>query len=319
MNKFRFCCIFFIIIFLLYLGYVIAPGPNNQNIKIYIDKSSKFGIAETLYQNGVIREKYIFWATAQLLRLNGPMQAGEYEFDTAISPIQIILKMQAGDVVTYQTTIPEGLTTVEIISLLKEDPNLTGDIDKIFQEGELLPSTFYFNSGYSKLDLLYKMKTAMSAVLELYWEKRDLTVPFKNQYEALILASIVEKETEHDEERPRVAAVFINRLKKGMKLQADPTTIYAITQGKYKLERSLTRKDLQINSLFNTYFIKGLPPTPICNPGIKSIIAVLQPIKTDDLYFVLNKDGKHNFSPHYLTHLKNVQEYYLSKSKTANK
>lgn len=294
----------------LFFLYLILPGPSSEERKIYIDKGSRADIAATLAQNNLIREKHVFWLGAQFFRFIGHMQSGEYLFPAYTSPLQIILKMQSGDVVRYNLVIPEGLYTSEIIKIVDTDPNLHGDITQEFSEGELFPSTYQYQYGYNKMYMLIQMKTAMAMTLRSGWDVRAEGLPFKDSYQALILASIVEKETEHDDERPKIAAVFINRIKKGMKLQADPTTIYAITQGKYALDRPLTKRDLQIESPYNTYHAYGLPPSPICNPGLKSIEAVLHPAKTDALYFVLNSDGKHSFANNYKTHHKNVRNYY---------
>lgn len=304
-----------VVLLALFFTYIILPGPNKHNKKLYFGSSSKFAIATVLEEKNIIRNKYLFWVASQLLRTMGPMQAGEYLFSEFISPIHIILKMQAGDVVEYKITIPEGLYNSEIIKIINNDPNLHGNITKNFSQGVFFPSTYYFNYGYSKMDLLTKMEKKMEEVINALWLERKKSLPFKTKQQANILASIVEKETEHDDERSRIAAVFINRLKKGMKLQADPTTIYAITRGKYKLEQELTRKDLLLNSPYNTYFAKGLPPGPICNPGYASIKAVLQPSDSNELYFVLNPDGRHNFASNYKAHLSNVRIYYRSKDK----
>ena len=169
-----------------------------------------------------------------------------------------------------------------------------------------MPETYYFAKGFDREELLLKMKNDLQSFLDTEWQKRDADIPLKNKYEVLILASIVEAEAKNDAERPIIASVYINRIEKKMRLQADPTTIYEITRGKYKMPRLLTLKDLQIKGEWNTYKKYGLPKTPICNAGKASILATLHPARTDYLYFVAKKDlSGHIFAKDFQEHLNN--------------
>ncbi|MEQ9115354.1 MAG: endolytic transglycosylase MltG [Rickettsiales bacterium] len=301
-KVFVLCAIFFFI-------YIFIPGPSNQDNKLFIQKGSRMMIADSLKNNDIIRDKYSFWVLAQLLRIFGPMQSGEYIFDARDSLFSVLKTIQLARVAEYSITFPEGLYTSEILEIILNDKNLKGLVDKTYKEGSLMPSTYHFNFGHTRSALLERMFINMSDYLNNAWLKRDKNLLLTNKQQALILASIVEKETQFDEERARVAAVFYNRLKKGMRLQSDPTTIYAITKGKYVLKQPLTKKNLKIKSAFNTYYTYGLPPQPICNPGVASILAVMHPAHTRELYFVLGSDGRHVFANKYKDHLVNVREY----------
>lgn len=291
------------------LTYLFTPGPNPIPKKIFLDKGSRMMISEQLYQNEVIREKYSFWFLSQMLRIFGPMQSGEYLFQPGEILFSVVKKIQSADVVDYSITIPEGLYISEILSIINSNDDLEGDIKLQYSEGSLMPSTYHFNYGYTRDSLIKRMNLELERFLDKSWEGREKDLPLKSKFQALILASIVEKEAMYSDEKAKIAAVFINRLNKGMKIQSDPTTIYAITNGKYSLKRPLNRKDLKIASPYNTYEVYGLPPSPICNPGKESIEAVMHPLKTKEIYFVLNETGRHSFSKSYKEHLKNVAEY----------
>ena len=189
------------------------------------------------------------------------------------------------------------------------------------KEGQLLPETYFFRKNFSRNTQIKNMKNNMSLILDEAWKNRDKNLPLKNKEELLILASIVEKETGISAERDRIAGVFINRINLGMKLQSDPTVIYAVTLGKYKLERPLSKRDLKIKSPYNTYFTYKLPPTPICNPGKKAIFATANPLETKDLYFVANGNGGHSFSRTLREHNIHVQKLrkYEREKKNAKK
>jgi UPF0755 protein len=216
----------------------------------------------------------------------------------------------SGKSVLHRITIPEGLTVRQVLDRIKQEEVLVGDINENILEGYLLPETYFFTYGDKRQMIIDRMHKNMQTTINELWEKRSDNLPFKTKEEALTLASIIEKETGIDSERKKVAAVFINRLKKGMKLQADPTTIYAVTSGKIDLNRSLSKKDLMIESPFNTYYSFGLPPHPIANPGKASIEAALNPASTKDLFFVVSIDGAgHKFSDNLTEHNNNVREY----------
>ena len=237
------------------------------------------------------------------------MKAGEYRIFAKSSPASVASVLQSGKTQIHSFTIAEGLTSDEIVKLIRARGELTGVISQIPKEGSLLPETYYFSNGDSKSSLIARMEKDMKRLTSKLWAKRITGLPFQTIKEAVILASIVEKETGKAKERAHVAAVFINRMRKGMRLQSDPTIIYGITQGKGKLGRDLNRSDLRESTLFNTYLIDGLPPTPIANPGKEALKAVLDPRKTDDLYFVANGKGGHAFSKTLAAHNKNVKKW----------
>lgn len=292
---------------------IYLPGPLQEQKSVLISRGSSYKIAKTLQENGVIRSKILFWLAAKASNISNraKMKAGEYLIDPRSSIIKIISKMQQGDVLIRKITIPEGYTTSQVIDLINKEVNLIGSINKVYKEGDFLPETYFYTYGDSKESILDKMQKSMQTSLNNLWEMRDKSLAYiNNKNEALILASIVEKEAKTDDDRYKIASALFNRLAKGIKLEADPTTIYAITLGKYYLTRPLTKKDLSIKSPYNTYFAKGLPPTPIANPGTKALRAVLNPIKTDYLYFVVaDCQGNHAFSKVFAEHSKNVSAY----------
>lgn len=208
--------------------------------------------------------------------------------------------------------IPEGITVSEIISKINGEERLVGEIIGTIPEGFLMPSTYFYSYGDQKEQIISKMRTLMSLELDKVMTRLLPNSPLKNRLDVLTLASIVEKEATLDEEKPIIAAVFINRLKKNMRLQACPTTIYAITRGQYKLTRNLTKKDLTIKSPYNTYYTPNLPPGPISCPGVKSLEAVVNPAKVNFLYFVSNGKLGHYFSSNYDDHIRYVGTYRKS-------
>jgi UPF0755 protein len=224
------------------------------------------------------------------------LKHGEYLIKPHASVREIIDVLAEGKAVQYKVTIPEGLTSQQIVERLKAEQNLTGDIAAVPPEGSLFPETYGVEKGTTRAALLDRMKEKMQQFLAAAWEKRKPGLLLKTPQEAMAFASIVEKETGRPDERDRVAAVFMNRLRKGMRLQSDPTVIYGIVGGQGALGRPLTRADLDQKSTHNTYQIDGLPPTPICNPGRSAIEATLNPAATNDLYFVADGTGGHVFS-----------------------
>jgi UPF0755 protein len=218
--------------------------------------------------------------------------------------------LSAGRTVVRKLTVPEGLTTAEIVGLVATADGLDGEVpEKLPSEGELLPDTYHFSFGDGRAQMLQRMANEMRRTMAELWPARAEGLPFQTPYEALVLASIVEKETAIGSERARVAAVFVNRLRRGMKLDADPTVIYAVTHGQRPLGRELTRADLQIDDPYNTYRNVGLPPGPIANPGRAAMEAALNPANTDDIYFVADGSGGHVFARTYDEHLRNVAKW----------
>ena len=218
--------------------------------------------------------------------------------------------LTSGKVYLRKITFAEGLTTREIAEILYDNNLLDGDFS-IPPEGYFLPETYTFSRGEKRQNIVEQGHKAMQEFLQSAWDNREQNLPLKNKEELLILASIVEKETGVAAERPQVASVFINRLRKGMLLQTDPTVIYALTKGQKELERLLTRKDLTIDSPYNTYKYAGLPPKPICNPGKASILAASHPDKTPYLYFVASGNGGHNFARTLSEHNENVRKWRI--------
>lgn len=246
---------------------------------------------------------------ARLYGYDKRLKAGEYRIDPAMNLIDVFERIASGKVVLHRLTLPEGLTTTQMLAIINNNPDLNGQIDTAAAEGELLPETYTFHKGTAKDKIVAQAQKAMAEQLERIWQARADDLPLNSPQELLILASIIEKETGVAAEREKVASVFVNRLKIGMPLQTDPTVIYALTQGKEELSRPLLRKDLEIDSPFNTYRHKGLPPAPIACPGIKSLEAAAHPAQTPYLYFVANGQGGHNFARTLDEHNRNVQNW----------
>ncbi len=211
--------------------------------------------------------------------------------------------------VQRRVTVAEGRTSWEIVELLKATAELEGEIGAVPSEGVLAPNTYFFQKGETRQDILDRMAQAQQTALDELWEGRAEDLPISTPEEALVLASIVEKETGLADERPEVAAVFINRLRRGMRLQSDPTIIYGITEGKGPLGRGIRRSEIDRKTRWNTYQIDGLPPTPIANPGRDAIAAVLNPPDSDYLYFVADGTGGHAFSKSLAEHNRNVANW----------
>lgn len=300
----------------LLLGHFYErPGPLGEPRMVVIEKGAgRIEIAEQLERDGIISSRWAFVAN-HLLRnvMSGgkpvEMKAGEYEIKAAASMRDVLELLGEGKSILYKVTLPEGLTSQQIVERLLAEPNLSGEITQIPPEGSLLPDTYRVSKGMSRQELLDRMQAESAEFLAQAWEKRAPDLPVATPREALILASIVEKETGRADERQRVAAVFVNRLKKKMRLQSDPTIIYGIVGGRGSLGRSITRTDIDTKTDYNTYRINGLPPGPICNPGRETIEATLNPVTTNDLYFVADGTGGHTFSETLAAHNAAVQAW----------
>ena len=289
---------------------VYQPGALENSITVVIPKGAGSAmVAGRLAEAGVIEHPFLFRIAARLMGKDKLLRAGEYEFEPQISMAEAIEKLAEGDIVYHQLTVPEGLMSVQIAEILNKAPNLGGEPLQKFEEGLFLPETYTYKYGDTRQDVLREGKAAVEKVLAQAWKNREDDLPVKTPEELLILASIIEKETAVDSERAIVASVFVNRLRKGMKLQTDPTVIYALTEGNAELKRSLKRKDLQIDSPYNTYKYYGLPPKPICNPGAASIWAAAHPADTDYLFFVADGKGGHNFSRSLAEHNRSVRAW----------
>lgn len=297
--------------FLYVLGNSIVYTPQKVTEPLIIQVKrgdSLTTIATMLRQNGLIdKEVYFVWY-AKLNKLYPQIKAGEYSVEGDISLAQLADLLASGKVYLRKITFAEGLTAREIAEVLYTNDMLDGDFE-MPKEGDFLPETYTFSRGESRQKIVEQGQAAMKNVLQQAWNERDADLPLKNKEELLILASIVEKETGVAAERPQVASVFVNRLKNGMLLQTDPTVIYAVTKGEKDLERALTYRDLAIDSPYNTYKYKGLPPTPICSPGRAAIMATAHPDKTPYLYFVASGNGGHNFARTLSEHNANVRKW----------
>ena len=287
-----------------------APGPSKTEISILIDRGTGIdAIAYNLYRAGVLAGPLVFRIAAKLSGTDKPLKAGEYAFQPGISPEAALELLQSGKTVARRVTLAEGLSTTEILVLLRRTEGLQGSVWPVPGEGVLLPETYYFSHGDQRKDIVRRMALAMRGLVANLWRNRSPDLPFVSPGEAVVLASIVEKETAMPAERPRVAAVFINRIKRGMRLQSDPTVVYGLTRGAQPLGRALTRADLKTASPYNTYLIGGLPPGPIANPGSASLEAVLRPAQTNDLYFVADGKGGHVFAETLREHNRNVAKW----------
>ena len=278
---------------------ILVQVKSGEALKdIALDLEAKQLIDKAIY--------FIFYS--KINKLYPKVKAGEYLIESDVSLADVADILTSGKVYLRKITFPEGRTSVEALDTLMDNEFLEDDIEP-FNDGEILPETYTFSRGDSRQSIINQAKKALQQTLEQAWNERDEDLPLKSKEEMLILASIVEKETGLAEERPQVASVFVNRLKKGMLLQTDPTVIYAITLGKTDLNRALTRKDLEIDSPYNTYKYAGLPPSPICNPGKAAIMAVAHPDKTPYLYFVASGTGGHNFARTLSEHNENVAKW----------
>jgi UPF0755 protein len=265
-------------------------------------------IAKELQAKHLVRNGPFFALWVRLKGQGGNLKAGEYALPSHASMAEIMHILAAGKVILHRLTIPEGLTSAQVVRLVQADPVLSGAVSEIPPEGSLLPETYSFARGTSRDQILAQMKAGHDRLMAELWPKRAAGLPFKTEEQAVILASIVEKETGVADERPHVAAVFINRLKRGMLLQSDPTVIYGLTRGT-PLGRGLKESELHRATPYNTYVKPGLPPTPIGNPGKASIEAVLHPADTKDLYFVADGSGGHVFARTLAQHRRNVRKW----------
>ncbi|GLR88669.1 endolytic transglycosylase MltG [Bradyrhizobium iriomotense] len=285
-----------------------ASGPLQEDKIVNIPaRAGKRDIADTLNKEGVTDvNPWIFIASVFALKASSDLKPGEYSFQKNASLRDVIATIVEGKVVQHAVTIPEGLTSEQIVARLTDNDIFTGSVREVPREGTLLPETYKFPRGTTREQVVQRMQQAHKRVLAEIWERRSQDIPIKTPEQLVTLASIVEKETGKPDERSRVAAVFVNRLKQKIKLQSDPTIIYGLVGGKGTLGRPIKRSEITQPSPYNTYVIDGLPPGPISNPGRASLEAAANPARTRDLYFVADGSGGHAFTETYDAHQKNV-------------
>ena len=291
-------------------GKLDTPGPLRYEHTVVLPQgASAFDIADLLEEAGVIDDPLLFVAGLWIEDRQHSLKAGEYMFEALATPRGVMQKLVAGDTVLHRLTVKEGMTSAEVAAMLNDVPWLVGEIATVPAEGTLLPETYHYDLGDSRARLIERMQHGMARLVDELWQARDPAVALEDADEAVVLASIVEKETAVAEERPLIAGVFLNRLRQGMRLQADVTVVYAVTGGKRPLGRPLSRADLWLESPYNTYRQSGLPPGPIANPGRASLAAVMQPTETDALYFVADGSGGHAFAATLDEHNRNVARW----------
>lgn len=285
------------------------PGPLAEPASVVIPRGAGLeSIARRLAEADVIADTTLFAIAAQLTGKARGLKAGEYRFPAAVSAHDALSIIERGETVVRRVTVAEGLTSAQVVDLLSVTDGLEGAVEVVPPEGSLLPETYHFSWGDDRQTILRRMRRSMDEAVARLWAERAEDLPLATVEEAVVLASIVERETGVAAERGLVAGVFVNRLRRGMRLQSDPTVAYGIAGGA-GLERPLTRADLREETPYNTYVIAGLPPGPICNPGLASLAAVLRPAETDYLYFVADGSGGHAFSRTLAEHNRNVRKW----------
>ena len=287
-----------------------GAGPLDERMVVVIPRGTGVsGIAALLERSGVIASAELFRIGVLIGGADRALQAGEFAFPAGVSAEQAMRILQAGRTVSYSVTIPEGLTSREVVERLRDDPVLTGAIETVPPQGALLPETYAFTRGDTRQSVLDRMRAAMDRTVAELWEDRAADLPFDTPEQAVTLASIVEKETGVAGERSLVAGVFVNRLRIDMPLQSDPTVIFALTEGQRPLGRQLLRSDWRVEHPYNTYRNRGLPPGPIANPGREAIAAALNPAETEYFYFVADGTGGHAFARTLDEHNRNVANW----------
>src|SRR5437899_702355 len=285
-----------------------TPGPLREDKIVNIpSRAGKRDIADALLREGVINvSPWAFIGGVFALKASSDLKPGEYSFQKNASLRDVIATIVEGKVVQHAVTIPEGLTSEQIVARLTDNDIFSGAVREMPREGSLLPETYKFPRGTTREQVLQRMQQTQKRVLAEIWERRNPDVPVKSPEQLATLASIIEKETGRADERSRVAAVFANRLRQKIKLQSDPTIIYGLVGGRGTLGRPIKRSEIAQPSPYNTYVIEGLPPGPIANPGRASLEAAANPARTRDLFFVADGTGGHTFTETYDAHQKNV-------------
>jgi UPF0755 protein len=301
-----------------------TPDSNDGGLSVVevVEGSSLSRITSELHSSGYIRSPQLFKLLAKIRGVENTIRAGEYEIEANISAAQLLTKLVEGETIQYRVTLVEGWTFQQALDAIWNSKNITASLnslsleqisermilDQANPEGLLYPDTYFYTKNTSDLELLTRAKRKLDTVLNSAWETRSVGLPYNSPYEALIMASIIEKESADNTERSHIAAVFLNRLERGMRLQSDPTVIYGMGD---RFTGNISREDLSEKTSYNTYRINGLPPTPIALSGMESIRAALEPSISDYLYFVAKGNGRHQFSRTLEEHNTAVQEYQL--------
>jgi len=293
------------------------PGPLTEDKVLNVPRGGIRDTADLLAREGVIDQPNLFIAGALMLKAQNELKYGEYRFTRGASLRDVVDTIIDGKVVQHTFTVAEGLTSDQIVQRLVENETLTGNIRDVPREGTLLPETYRFTYSTNREQMIQRMRQAQQRAVQEIWDRRSSDLPIKTPEQLVTLASIIEKETGKPEERTRVAAVFVNRLRQHMKLQSDPTIIYGLVGGKGSLGRSILRSEIEQPTPYNTYVIDGLPPGPIANPGRASLEAAANPARTKELYFVADGTGGHAFADNYEQHQKNVARLRVLEQQTA--
>lgn len=295
------------------------PGPVAEETLFEVRSGDHVsGVAQRLEEQGLISNADAMKLHARISDQQAGLKVGEYAIPPRASIASILDLLVSGDVITYRITIPEGRTTAQVLRIVEQHPDLEGDMpDREIGEGTLLPDTYIFSSDKSRRGMIERMEKAQDELLERLWAERADDLPVSTPEEAIILASVVEKETGVASERELVAGLFTERLRRGMRLESDPTVIYGVSKGEpltrtingREVRRTLYRSELDRPTDWNTYEMDGLPKTPICNPGREAIAAVLNPPETDYIFFVADGKGGHLFAETLAEHNRNVAAY----------
>lgn len=293
----------------------VRSGPLVEPVVYVVPEGAGLSsLAGKLEADGLIDSAMMLKLNAKFTGIGGALKTGEYKVEAGASMKDIIEVFESGKTLLHPVTLPEGMTSAQLMRIIAEAETLSGDLPKTPPEGSLLPETYMHPRGMSRAALVAKMQAAQTELIDKLWENRQPNLPIKTKAEAINLAAVVEKETGGGHEVDKVAGVFINRLNKNMRLQSDPTIIYGISKGEILRgrdgkQRGLRRSEIDRKTEWNTYQIDGLPKTPICNPGAKAIAAVLNPAETDALFFVADGTGGHAFSKTYAEHNRNVAKW----------